>query len=250
MVAEFVARWVQSPSGYDFLVASTVPVDWARSHMPVISTAGQHHTYVRFRFEEPWGKFIVCPKGHRGDFKISSRATSWRVICRGCGARSNVPRVELDSQQPLGRKAFVKTEFPVKQHVVAWQLGPTTDGEDPPPLLPQPCPALAASFKPAPSPSTSVTVAPVEEQTPAAPVRSRATGEMPRTTSLPVPSGSGVGPLSSGSSKLKIRVPPRAVVSTIPRARSTPSLADHSSLQLQKGDARDSGSARKKQKRG
>lgn len=252
VVAEFAARWVQSPSGYDFLVASTVPVDWARAHMPVISTDGQHHMYTKFMFEEPWGKFIVCPAGHQGNFKTNSRATTWRVICKECGARGNVPRVELNSQTPLGRKGIVKAKFPQEQHAVAWVLAPTTETEGTPPRPSCLRPGSTAGVDRAPSPSTSTTVAPPRKQTPVAPVRPRGRGEIAHTASLPAPPGPGLGPPASGSSKLMIRVPPRNSKTAISQKKtgSTPSKADNGTSQRKKSDSRDPGGACKRQKTG
>jgi hypothetical protein len=123
-LVEFMARWTQSPSGYDFLVASTIDRDWAAEHQPVISRHRYGHSlYTRFRLEEPGGRILRCPTHGRQSLRSRSASKhTMRIICDvdACRYRCTIPKASEGIDNILRTKGLVRTEFPQLQYTTTW----------------------------------------------------------------------------------------------------------------------------------
>ena len=262
-VAKFVARWVQSPSGHDFLVASTIPSDWARLHMPVISKGGTHSLYTKYHQMEPNGQLVKCHRMCCGGMRLDSRSKTLRIICSTCNSRCPIPRVQLDPAKPLGHKYLIKTEFPRVLFPTQWECGPLTGPEKPLQPPPDPSPILTATVQPSPSktevaPLTSMsrTMPMPVRHLPTVPVYPNAIDEVSHMTFLPTFSGPSFGLPYPSLPIPTTQVPAWNLTATIPCTSSTPSLGDFSTPQpsevppRRKAGTQDSHSGhKKKQKR-
>lgn len=124
-LADFGALWVQSPSGYDWLVANTLGLDWAIKNQPVLSRrADGHTTYVKHRFEEPEGEFVLCPNRCPHQVETNVHKNGVRVMCVNCNSRCTVTKIRLDRSTALGARSLIKGKFPRGQHSVPWNILP------------------------------------------------------------------------------------------------------------------------------
>jgi hypothetical protein len=149
-LTEFIARWIQSPSGYDSIFALTIPADWARIHKPVLSTRAQGHIqYCQFNIGEPNGQVILCPWMCKQPVNAKVGKTYVRQRCLGCGVRCSTPKVTSDRSTLLGRCGLVKTPYPREQYKAEWE--PFTASLTPHTTLPLPSPnPSCSSLPPAP----------------------------------------------------------------------------------------------------
>ena len=193
-LVQFCTRWAQSPSGYDFLVASTMEADWLRSHKPVLSTrAHGHQLYTKFDFGEPNGQVVRCLLMCQAGIKSKAGNATTKITCLGCRSTCLVPKVTTERNTPLSRRAMVKVLYPQPQYPTEWKL------PDPSTLFM----SQAHLSIPTTEPSTSA----------ATPIDQRPSGPTPllRTSSLPVPSGPMRGRFPSYTG-LVIRIPARPLV--------------------------------------
>jgi hypothetical protein len=114
-LVDFAARWAQSPTCYDVIVATTFDAEWAKAHRPVISSTRQGHVlYTRFRLEQPLGQLVLCPGRCPEGVRSKTQNDNLRFICIGCNLRCTIHKSigQLDKSTALGRATFVKTAFP------------------------------------------------------------------------------------------------------------------------------------------
>lgn len=122
-LVNFCTRWVQSPSGFDFLVASTMPTDWVEVHKPVLSTRKMGHSlYTRFSFAEPFGKTVLCHRMCTGPLRAKAGKTNAKITCMTCGSTCSVQKVTTDRTTMLGRQSMVKVVYPQEQYPTEWKL--------------------------------------------------------------------------------------------------------------------------------
>jgi len=136
-LADFAARWVQSPSSYNLLVANQLKRDWVTAHRPVLSTKPDTHIlYTGFSYLEPRGQFVVCPGGCC-DLRYRSNKNTIRIICDPCRLRCSIHKTvfHVDSATPLGRVSILKVSFPQTQYPTpTWNLEGTEGQTHPLPL--------------------------------------------------------------------------------------------------------------------
>ena len=122
-LVHFCTRWAQSPSAFDFLVASTMPTDWVEVHKPVLSTRTMGHAiYTRFSFAEPFGKIVLCHRMCTGQLRAKAGKTTTKITCMTCGSTCSVPKVTTDRTTTLGRQSMVKVAYPQEQYPTEWKL--------------------------------------------------------------------------------------------------------------------------------
>ena len=111
---EFTALWTQTPSGYDFLVATSMGSEWVGEHLPVISRGTCHTLYTKHSPLVVDGKLLVCPIGCSHPLKDKAHSKYVRVECQGCKARCSVERkkVARDPGTLLGRRGIMKVDYP------------------------------------------------------------------------------------------------------------------------------------------
>ena len=198
-LAEFAVRWIQSPSGFNEIVAATIPADWARAHRLVISRVDQgeqiHTLYTRFLLSEPKGMLVRCHNNCGQECKNRTSGNNRRFICMLCGSRTSIRRDDLDTSTVLGRKFLVETPFPQAQYPTQWTLATADD-----------------------APTAQKSTAPAHLQVPAMTIR---------TISLPTPSSGSAVPGPSVASSSQIPLPPPLPPSIITRSRSTSAMTDH-----------------------
>lgn len=216
-LVDFAARWAQSPSDYDFIISATLNAEWASQHHPVLSRANHgHFVYTRYRRWEPEGKIVRCCQNCSEGVTMKDRNTNTvRFICEGCGLRCSVQKslTDLDKSTPLGKRSFVKVDFPRPQYPTPnWELPPTTATVARP--GPRINPGTAARRNPG--------LAPARTQKGLVPPES-----IVRASSLPLPPvpTTSTGP-STSSTGLTIRLPGREnPLPALSRSRSTSSVA-------------------------
>lgn len=212
-VVEFAARWVQSPSSYDQIVAATIPREWALAHRPVISrSGGEHALYKQFLLTEPKGMIVRCHMNCAQECKIKSvDGKRWRFICRVCNSRATIEKDFCNTTTPLGRNFIVKTPYPELQHPVTWSLPPPPKADSDLPGQAFPIPARfqvpAQSSR-----STHLRAPDMVERAVSLPERTS------HTTSMATPGAS--------TSSLRIRIPPPAPTHVLHHTRSTSAMAD------------------------
>ena len=136
-ITQFVTRWVQTPSNYDTLVATTMHKDWVHKHQPVISQHSTgHQLYDRFSVERPKGMPVVC---HRRECKqiIQYRIHSdeVRMACPGCLSTTRIPKILPDRDNILSNVGIVRVEYPPRDYPAQWwfpQDGPLNELARPP----------------------------------------------------------------------------------------------------------------------
>ena len=119
---EFTALWVQTPSGYDFLVARALGSEWVERYLPVISRGAEHVLYTRLEQVEPSGRLLECPL--RCDERLmvlEIRKEKARIECPHCKSRCSVEIVKKDTSTVLGRCDIVKVEYPRQRHMATWE---------------------------------------------------------------------------------------------------------------------------------
>ena len=122
-LVNFCTRWAQSPSGFDFLVASTMPTNWVEVHKPVLSTRTRGHTvYTKFSFAEPFGKIVLCHRMCTGQLRAKAGKTNTKITCMTCGSTCSVPKFTTDRTTTLGRESMVKFVYPQEQYPTEWKL--------------------------------------------------------------------------------------------------------------------------------
>ena len=135
-VAEFVRRWIQSPTiDYDTIVAATFDAEWARMNSPVITTVRwvpdehnpgesrevtRHTLYTAFQIGEPNGEVVKCHYGCDVPMKAKARKTVVRLTCTGCRSRCSVRLRKKKPYSALGTRGLVAVEFPRVQHEADW----------------------------------------------------------------------------------------------------------------------------------
>jgi len=188
-VTNFAARWAQTPSGYDTLVAMTMDCDWVLAHLPVISSHKTgHHVYNKFSVARPQGLLIRC---HRPECvqPISDRVVDRAVhlICRGCGSTARIPEWKNDQGTALRAAAIVKAVFPLGYYHVEWRQPKMARSTSlplhtpPPTPIPMPPSLMPSSSKPSSS-TTSLLIPPFHSLS-----RSRSTPAMRDTDGTPTP---------------------------------------------------------------
>ena len=126
VLADFTARWVQSPSDYNFLVASTINKKWALQHRPVISRKGHGHIlYTKYLYEQPHGQLIFCPSQCLAKIHAKTTKNGFRLICEKCNTRVTIPKHQPDWQSILGWQTLIKIAFPQEIQPVTWGLPET-----------------------------------------------------------------------------------------------------------------------------
>jgi hypothetical protein len=121
---EFVSRWTSTSSGYDFLIAHTMPAEWVEIYAPVISRRATGHVlYDKFCLGRPFGMILVCHWGCNGpvDFTLHSK-DGLRIKCPQCDSRSTIPPPWTDRQTTLGRRKLVKVAYPPPQYRAVWEV--------------------------------------------------------------------------------------------------------------------------------
>ena len=135
-LAEFVARWVQSPSDYDVIVAGTLAAAWVGEHLPVISRRSVGHTlYTKATYKQPGGHVVLCPRNCGVLLKVKPRAKKIQFICPKCDSRATVDMPPSpDTSTILGKASIIKTQFPQTPYPIGeWKCG----GPGTTPTLPQ-----------------------------------------------------------------------------------------------------------------
>ena len=85
VLVEFTAQWVQLPSNYDFLVASTINKKWALQHRLVISRKGHGHIlYTKYLYQESHSWLIFCPSQCITKIHAKTTKNGFRLICGKC----------------------------------------------------------------------------------------------------------------------------------------------------------------------
>ena len=135
-LTDFLAQWVQSPSGYDHLVARNMTPEWLEERRPVISTASGHILYTK---DSPYisnGMLIKCPNNCNRSVSYRYRSMGIALHCQGCDRRCTVP--VGDKQTFLGSKKIVKVKFPLAPFTGTWRNPPaeTMLSPTPSPVLP------------------------------------------------------------------------------------------------------------------
>jgi len=147
---DFIALWVQTHSGFDFLVAKTMSAEWVLHHQPVISQHGHeesrftafflkgglpaeipspfstrkddHVLYTRFSLGQPMGLLAPCYS------RSCSRGTSTKqrdayvqVTCNQCRRKWILPLFHTTrGASVLGRRDLVAVPFPRETYPLAW----------------------------------------------------------------------------------------------------------------------------------
>jgi hypothetical protein len=119
---EFASRWIQSPSGYDFLIASTMNPNWVTIHQPVISSQGSHTLYTEHNMSQPLGKLVICPLrcGARLGWKIVKNGVNFN--CPNCKSSCKTIKDKSDARTLLGRCGLRKTIYPQPQFNAEWKV--------------------------------------------------------------------------------------------------------------------------------
>ena len=87
VLVDFTVQWVQLPSNYDFLVASTIDKKWALQHRLVISRKGHGYIlYTKYLYQEPHGQLIFCPSQYITEIHAKTAKNGFRLICGKCNA--------------------------------------------------------------------------------------------------------------------------------------------------------------------
>jgi hypothetical protein len=126
-LADFASLWARSPSGYDFLIASTMKAEWAAVHKPVISREGVYTLYTQFKVSEPDGKLVLCHRMCKASISSKSRPNVVRFICSACGSRCSTPKFTSNRETLLGHRQLRKTTFPQEQYPTEWELPKKVD---------------------------------------------------------------------------------------------------------------------------
>lgn len=116
-ITTFASLWVQSPSGYDFLIAKAMKAEWLEAHGPVISQGGKHTLYTKFSLSRPGGSLVKC-YNERCLEPLTGRPGKGQKVyfqCKRCGSRCSAPKVFTDKTTTLGRHAMITVKFPVPQ---------------------------------------------------------------------------------------------------------------------------------------
>ena len=229
-ITQFVTRWVQTPSDYDFLVATTMTKDWIHRHQPVISRHSTgHQLYSRFSVESPRGMRVLC---HRREcnqvLKYRIHGEQVHISCPGCGSKCRIPKFVTDSGHVLGRAGIVRVVYPPPEFPTEWRLpteGPLRDQARPPrkttPIITRRPQSVAIPPPP-----------PASDHRPPPPAHLRhpldhRSSQLSHSVSLdPLPTPPPKLKASSSSSSLYITVPP--LNSAITRSRSTPAIRNQS----------------------
>ena len=122
-VLDFAAAWVQSSSGYDFLVAKTFPPSWCSLHRPVLSLGNpvSHWVYSAVDPLEPNGSPVFCHWGC-GREHLDPNPTSQmvKITCKQCRSTCKVKVTGVGARTALSRKNISKVEFPAIQAKAEW----------------------------------------------------------------------------------------------------------------------------------
>lgn len=122
-LSDFIAQWVQSGSGYDLLVATTMGPDWAKSHIPVFSTREQGHIlYTKYDLSEPNGNIVRCHMGCNHGLRFTSTNVTVKAMCVRCKSTCSFPRVRQTLDTALGKAGLVKTQYPPQRYGVQWYM--------------------------------------------------------------------------------------------------------------------------------
>ncbi|KAF9781086.1 hypothetical protein BJ322DRAFT_1023203 [Thelephora terrestris] len=203
-LTRFVALWVQTPSGYDFLISRAFDGRWCNDHRPVISRKVDGHiAYDMFSLERPGGQVVLCHRNCGQLLKYRPKGSKVRFSCPGCGSSTTTPKITSDRATCLGRRDIVKAPFPPKQFPTEWKLGTPNEGTD------GRAPEIARS-RSLPIPSISILPTPTFQP----PTRTLT----PLPTSRPVLSAS----TSMPSPRLIIKVPARPRVTSSNSPTPTP----------------------------
>ena len=241
VVAEFVTRWIQSPSRYDWIFASTIPAAWAGAHQPILSTRSQGHLlYTMFSIKEPKGQLVIC---HRKEcnYNIQAKAgnTNVKYTCLQCGSVCHILKTTSDKTTFLGRQALVKTSYPQPQYRAAWKLPVSKETADihPPPAetsqskvstlrndVSQPSKKKKTTASTTQQAAVSTGPPPLQPEVPIHPV---ATGMISRTMSLPLlPTPILSTLLPSPLMGTKLCIPPQSSGNAISRLKSASGMDD------------------------
>lgn len=199
-ITEFAARWVQTPSGYDYLIATSMRTEWIHEHQPVISRHETgHHVYSKFSHERPEGKWIQCRSCPHQIIGSRPKGNQLIILCPSCKSTALIDKWENERGTILYAHGIVKAPFPPGELNVSWR--------SPPPKKPQ----VNGPHQLTQPGNASVHLPPQL----ARPVSSPEPAFTPRPFSSSTPS----------STSLRIVVPSLA---SITRMRSTPEMRDNS----------------------
>jgi hypothetical protein len=226
-MVDFAARWVQSPSDYDFLIASTLKTSWVAAHGPVLSTHDHGHIlYTRFSLSEPGGNVVVCHRNCVRGLEYRPGKNNVTFTCQDCKSRCKTPIIKTDETTVLGREALINTVYPQAQYPTEWRFLPSPDeANNPQPSFPLVVQPQAAPKDKVRTKIRATTTKKVRAASTPNIKTSVASGHLAppemitRAASLP---GSSTSTATPSSSSLKIRLPPRPYVELITRSHSFP----------------------------
>ena len=144
-VAQFLRRWVQSPSiDYDTIVATTFESKWARLHLPIITTVRlepsddqpeqyekvtTHTLYAAYSPSILDGKVVKCQRGCREPLIAKELGTVVRLTCTNCKSRCYLDLRKTGRNTALGVHDLAAVIFPEVQQQVDWE--DSTDPDTP-----------------------------------------------------------------------------------------------------------------------
>jgi len=129
---DFASLWVQSNSGYDFIVSKTFPPSWCSVHRPVISQPNpiRHMVYSAVDPLEPDGHPVFCHWGcGRENLDPNTCHRKVKIKCTLCNSTCEVKKTDDDARTPHGRKDIIKVAFPPTRALAAWN--PPEDPKNP-----------------------------------------------------------------------------------------------------------------------
>jgi hypothetical protein len=216
-LTEFAARWAQSRSRYDSIIASTFCSKWAKAHRPVLSRKKNGHTlYTRYDRREPNGNLVLCDLRCGQILEAHSSKNTIRLICKKCNYRCTIPLHTTDSSTALGHSVFVKTAFPQTQIRADWALPPSSLAKEMPTPVVKGAPVIRRTNTGASSSNSKAGALPL---VPPPTVISR-------TASLPVSFMHTSHPSPSSSTPLKINIQPRKESSVSSSSQSASASCD------------------------
>ena len=122
-LSDFIAQWVQTGSGYDLLVATTMGSDWVKSHIPVFSSREQGHmVYMKYEPSEPNGNNVRCHMGCNHGLQVTSSNVNVKVMCLRCKSTCSFPKVPQKLDTTLGKAGLIKTRYPPQRYGVQWYM--------------------------------------------------------------------------------------------------------------------------------
>jgi hypothetical protein len=125
---DFTSQWVQSPSDYDFLIASSMKPEWAAVHKPVISRNGSHTLYTQFQMSQPNGKLVICHRMCGAELEMKIRKNNVVFQCPSCHSTCRTPKHKSDGRILLQRRGLTRVSYPQEQYLTEWKLPGQAEG--------------------------------------------------------------------------------------------------------------------------